>query len=212
MQLKMIGGNLKEPTCQDCMLQKYRMTIYDFQNAIGVCSPKIEFNKSSWRIAVGERGDEIVVTICKTDGKNSCRLSSEIKLLSFNPNIVPINVQGEDQEFNSEGTYRNLTLTTWAELINPRKNFIQNDSFVIEICVKAGLENSPSKKRRICNNEDSNSIVLKCSECNSDLHRHPISSFLCGHIFCDACSQKVKKCRICRMTTSLTDLRPVLTQ
>lgn len=197
--------------CESCLQQNFRMTIHQFQvNGIGVCSPKIDFLSSSWRIVVGQFNGKIAVKIVKT-GNISCSLSFNIKLLSFDPKIKTIVNEFEEVEFNLEGSFAYYDLIHWNELINPRKKFIQNNSFVIEIAMKAVQANSTSKRRRTFKDDDTtDAVVLMCSACNRNLKGCPIASFSCGHMFCNPCSLKVTECPKCGIKTSLTDLRPVL--
>lgn len=195
--------------CEGCSHRKFRLTIRQFQNSIGVCSPIIYFNGSSWRIVVGRKGDQIVVTICKT-GDRSCLLTSTIKLLSFDPNIQPIEKGTDDQEFDSDGSYGNWDLITWDRLIDPRKKFIQDDAFVIEMELKAGRGKSAPKKRRT-EYADDDATSLRCFKCKESLAGCPISSLLCGDLMCTACAtdvlRKENKCPICGVKSTVADLR-----
>lgn len=196
--------------CEGCSHRKFRLTIRQFQNSIGVCSPKIYFNGSSWRLVVGRKEGKIMVTICKT-GERPCLLTSTIKLISFDPNVQPITEETESQEFDSDGSYGSWDLITWDELINPRKRFIQDDSFVIEVELKAERGISVSKKRRT-DHEDDEVSSLRCFKCRASLAGRPISSLLCGDLMCTACAtavlRKENKCPICGAKSTVADLRP----
>lgn len=197
--------------CEGCSHRKFRLTIRQFQNSIGVCSPIIYFNGSSWRIVIGRKDGKIVVTICKT-GDRPCLLTSTIKLISFDPKIQPIIDENEDQEFDSDGSYGNSELITWDQLIDPRKKFIQDDAFVIEMEFKSGTRDKSAPKKRRTTHENDEAISLRCFKCKASLAGRPISSLLCGDLMCTACAtaalRKVSKCPICGAKSTVADLRP----
>lgn len=182
--------------------RKFRLTINEFHNSIGVCSPKIKFNESFWRIVVIKKEGSMWVLICQTSG-NTRLLTSKIKLMSSDPKVQTITNEGkEDTNFEAAGCYGEWELITWDDLIDPRKKFIQNDtSFVIEVEFKAGRGKPASKKRR-AGAEDSGPIFSSCPICFEDLNGQPITSVKpCSHMFCRTCAtsalKKKKKCPTC---------------
>lgn len=117
---------------------KFRMTIHQLHNVIGVCSPTIYFDGSSWRIIIHRSNQRILIAICNT-GTNPRRLSAEFQLLSSDPKIQSKTAEVEDHEFNSVDSFGKRDLITWNEFIDHANNFLINDSsFVIEIKLKAG--------------------------------------------------------------------------
>lgn len=160
---------------EDGYQRKFRLTMFNFQNTIGVCSPNINFDGSQFRIAVSQIETKIVITICKTGGENSCYLTSEIKLLSFDPNIQPIRKEIKNLDFSLVGSYDKWDSIDWDDLIDPQKKFIQDDSFVIEVKFKAEL----------------GAVFSSCLICSEDLKGQPISSIKpCNHMFCTACVRR----------------------
>lgn len=178
--------------------RKFRLTITNFQNTVGVCSPNINFDGSAWRVAVSEIAAKIVFTICKTGGENSCCLTCKIKLVPSDPKIQPITKEIKDLEFPLVGSYDKWELIDWDDLIDPRKKFIQDDdSFVIEVELKAKQGNSAPKKRR-SNARESGAIFSSCPICSEDLKGQPISSVKpCNHMFCTGCVRRAPRCPMC---------------
>lgn len=182
--------------------RKFRLTVNEFQNSIGVCSPKIKFNGSLWRIVVIRKDDHVWVLICQTSG-NTRLLTSKIKLMSADPNVQPITNEGkEDTSFEAAGYYGEWDLIHWNDLIDPQRKFIRNDTmFVIEVEFKAARDKSASKKRR-AGAEDSGPVFSSCPICFEDLNGQPITSIKpCSHMFCKTCAtsalRKKKKCPTC---------------
>lgn len=137
--------------------RKFHLTIKrDIQDLIGVCSPKINFNGTVWRIAVKHTEGKIVVIVCNTG--SACKMTHKIKLLSSAQNMRPITKEFKDFDFDSFGAYNPCSLIDWIELINPRKKFIQDGtSFVVEVEFKA-KQVKPAPKKRPASAKNSGAI------------------------------------------------------
>lgn len=199
--------------------QKFRLTINEIQNSIGVCSPRINFNDTTWRIAASQINNKVVVTVCNT-GNNSCKMTSKFELMPSDRSMQSVTKGKKNFNFNINGeSYYAIELIDWKELIDPRKKFIRNEtSFVIEVEFKAkhvksvakkrqanaknsGGEMSASKKSR-SNARDGSTVFSSCSLCFDELTGQPISSVKpCNHVFCTICVRgalrKKNKCPMC---------------
>lgn len=94
-----------------------------------------------------------------------------------------------------------------TELFNPKNKLIRNNTFILKLTINVtevrGREYIPISYK---NNEDAKREL-------ESLFDRPISSTMCGHIFCTACitrsiSHKIQ-CPSCRRDTYAIDLRPV---
>lgn len=167
---------------EDGYQRKFQLTMHNFQNTIGICSPNINFDGSQFRIAISQIETKIVITICKTGGENSCYLTSEIRLVSFDPNIQPMKKETKNLDFSLVGSYDKWDSIDWDDLIDPQKKFIQDDSFVIEVKIKAEV----------------GAVFSSCLNCSEELKGQPISSVKpCNHMFCTACVRGKRMCPKC---------------
>lgn len=74
-------------------------------------------------------------------------------------------------------------LSSWEQLNDSALNFISNNSFVVEMDMNFEnvVEEEPhARKRRFCSENDG----LECPICYEDLKTVPLSTLLCGHLFC----------------------------
>lgn len=119
--------------------KKFRMMMYKIHlNDIGVCSPNIKFIGHSWRIAAEITEGQFVVKILNTK-KNTCRISSTIKLIPFDSNVQPVEVEFKNNQFNAEEFSKSCKIISWNELIDGAKKFMQDDgSLAIEVDLIAG--------------------------------------------------------------------------
>lgn len=199
-----IGGR-ENDSCR-----KFRLKMKKFQTSIGVCSPKIKFDRLFWRIVVFQKEGKLWFLICKTGG-NTRNIKCEIKLLSSDLNGNPITIE-EDAEFVDGACSTSWDLLSWDDLINPEKQLIRNDnSFVIEVELKAEQSKSAPKKRRAAvkqskpaskkrrtGTEDSGAGSVLCAMCFEDLSGQPISSVKpCNHLFCTDCVRRARRCPMC---------------
>lgn len=119
------GGYVNAP-------KKFRMTVTEIQNVVGVSSPNIVFNGSSWRIVLEHNEDVILVKLINTT-KNTCRVSTDIKLMPFNQNVQPLTVGHSLEEFNEERYFRGWSIQI-NDLCDPERHLMLNyTTFKIEI-------------------------------------------------------------------------------
>lgn len=194
-------------SCDNCLQRKFRMKINKFSEFFGVASPAIIFDDVSFNIEVFRYQNALFIRMYKR-GPNTCSASCSFKLISFGANIEPLKVEYKNQKFNANANYQ--ILAEWEQLIDPLKNFIQNDSFVIEANMIAELDKPNAKRRKTC--EANEFVLLSCPICFENLKDRPISMIIsCGHTFCTACGtdalQKSRKCPTCHAAATLKSLR-----
>lgn len=166
-------------SCDNCLQRKFRMKINKFSEFGGVVSPAIVFNDLSFGIAALRHENTLCIGAYERVQK-SCSASFAFSLISFGANIEPLKVEYKNQKF-SMFRAEFYKLVEWEQLTDPTKNFIQNDSFVIEIDMIVELDEPKAKERRQC--EANECVSLSCPICFENLKSRPVSSLICGHMF-----------------------------
>lgn len=195
--------------CNENSNDKFRLTVKVFDDFIGVCSPEFVLSNSKWRISVVKTEAipveyvQIRLRCIAPDTNWSERLTITSTLIPFNPNGQPLQKQIENQNYNHSAYNFAWNLITWDDLILPLNQYIENNSFVLEISIKRG-----ATKRRTFDEDN-----LTCTICFERLKDLAISSLSCGHIFCTPCIvksiQQKKLCPTCNRAANVRHLRRI---
>lgn len=218
------NNNFKLEPIQNCCdhsnFGKFRLTINRFNKIdklFGVVSPDIVLCGVPWQIRLMRNETNNLSLIFRNaftyDAPQwSCRVTLYCELLSFDPNIKPVEVKFKNFELDTTKPILEMVFIFWGDLILQQNRFIENGSFVIDMSIKiketTGFPKIVSKRTAptACNPTD-------CSICLESYIGQSPSTTLCGHIFCTPCITEAlgrrKVCPQCNKTANLNQLRVV---
>lgn len=192
-------------SCDNCLQRKFRSKINKIHEFFGISSPEIMFKDLSFHVVVFRDADKLRFKIQKY-GKNACSLLLTLKVISFDAKIEPKKLSGK-YNFGADITSTVVyDLSTWEQLTDPAKKFIENNSFVIEVDLKIESDEPKAKKCPKCS-----AVFLECPICFDNMKSASVSTITtCGHMFCTKCAtdalQKNGKCPSCNAVASLKSL------
>lgn len=198
-------------SCDDCLQKKFRLTINGFNEFFGVCSPEVTFDGISWRFAAIQHRDNLYIQIIKTRTAHRF-LKLVLKLISFEPNIEPLKRELKKLELKANKLCSDLyCLSNFQQLVHPAKNFIRNNSFVVEIEMKIQRMETEKENRKTKYQASDQVDDFSCPICFGDLKTRPLSSLLCGHMYCTPCAVETvqchNRCPECNAPAAIDDLR-----
>lgn len=199
----------------------FRLSAMHFNEFTGICSPNFILKDLPWRLSLAKKKNKSTIqsdydlqiklytTSCDTTWSH--RVMMACKLMSFIPNVQPIESDTKHQVFDSKSKCLTIEVIKWNRLID----FIHNNSFILEVILKIGNSEGLKINQRKCRTCDKCNDVkrLMCPICFGDLNDLQISALLCGHIFCTVCIgdslRRKKICPTCNRTASADQLRMV---
>lgn len=141
----------------------------------------------------------------KTTAK-SIKVSLTCKMTSAEPNVEGTTIDKmENKEFRFRITEQTLRIISWNELFDPKKKFIENDSFTVEVCLQFSGAACQRAERvsdnDYCNSSNANNPI--CPICLDFLTSELILVPVCGHAMCMDCSvgvfERKPKCPMCNI-------------
>lgn len=193
-------------SCTGSSNEKFRFTVKKPSCFIGLRSPEIMLKGVSWIAAFVKQNNKFKVQLLMTKDSGSCRAIVTCQLISCN---APAN------SLQSKTTLENrndIFAVDWATLINPANQFIENNTFVVEIEIEMGnVKGLPAKAKKRPAPAENNLVELECAVCLESIVGKNISSTPCGHMFCTTCVlsafQKKSVCPMCKRAVRSNQLR-----
>lgn len=190
--------------------RKFRLTVSELSGFDRARSPLFSLDNIQLGFTIlkypRKNGSESLrVLLFHKDLKNRS-LEMECKLKSSHTGNV-ITEKVDRPNVQSKNTC--IDMMPWNELFTSSNRFIQNDSFVMEVEIKVGM-NGTARTRATTG--ENNSFQLECPICREDLVGKPISSTPCGHMFCTRCIIRHVSmsaiCPLCKQPVCESHLRP----
>lgn len=189
---------------------KFRLTVSELSGFDQARSPlfsldNIQFGFTILKYPRKNGSESLRVLLFHKDLKNRS-LEMECKLNSSRTgNVIAEKV--DRPNIQSKNTC--IDMIPWNNLFTSPNQFIQNDSFVMEVEIKIGKNRTARSQAT----GESNSIQLECPICKEDLVGKPISSTPCGHMYCSFCIRRHLSmssiCPLCKQPVSESNLHPM---
>lgn len=183
--------------CDNSTTGKFRLTINRLHETNQVCSPKIHFDNTTWRILL-QKDKNLTVSLWKVETMPHLiiRPKKFITILkSFDQKVDSIKKTKKTTGIHPSPL--ELFSISWKDLVDPEKKFIENGLFIMDIEMKMILPDE---------SKDEN-FDLECPICLGSMFtmNGGISVTGCGHLFCTACIQ-------CHLDTGVNQLCPTCQQ
>lgn len=180
----------------DSLEGEFRMKINHVHQFSGICSPEFTLGNFQWHFLISKyrnSHEKFLRVELFNSSESSCNISLKCKLISNNPDIEDVVDELKNYRLNRSYDY-SFDMISWKELCNPEKNFIQDNSFVIEVKFEI-IESKESLKQEA--NEENEDVKFKCVNCSGNLVGQSTFALACGHILCKACAQRAQHNKLC---------------
>lgn len=190
----------------------FRLKVNRVHDFVDVCSPEIKMKNSSWRLILCKMdnlplrvtenntadGDFLQILVSNplmgnitmpTDitmprdikAKLTCKLVS-----TTNANTGGV-IKKMVEKFESGTIEHKLDLISWSDLLDPLKEFIDNDSFTLEVCLEV-FEGGERCSQTATVGDQNNAGTFICPICFDPLTDGSTSvTIVCWHLFCSDC-------------------------
>lgn len=193
----------------------FRLMVTNVKNLMAVQSPLFIVRGLSWDLFVYKCQSALLgisLSARKVPKEVSCKLTMSVKLLSLNDDKKSIETDAADtMQWPAILDIDNIA--TWAEVLNPKNGFINNDSIILEVEIKADKPHGNATSNSDFNAAAAKRSRFECAVCLESMDNQDVSVTECGHMFCTACITETVKdhhnCPLCNAAVQLNKLRRV---
>ncbi|XP_055297306.1 uncharacterized protein LOC129565945 isoform X2 [Sitodiplosis mosellana] len=134
-----------EKSCVESCSSKYRLNVTNIDNLMAVKSSQFKVRNLPWLFMVYKDLSHLRVSLhCRSPSTEiSCKLEVLLKLISSKKDVKPIEPAPQTAVLKNYGVLTVGKIISWDELVKPENGFVNDNSIVMEVEVRASKSEVP---------------------------------------------------------------------